>query len=230
MRDDEKNVTPEKDTPREPEVLQFYFTPLDEASEEDAEKNPHAKSTTRIPEEVEALRGEFGEDVIWRVETYANEDTVFVDKLDHACIQDGARLGFGDVQRFNHGDFETLERMQEQSGQSIPTWQSTHPDPGARQQRIPELAQQWRDKVERTATMINQEAYYGALENIVLGNNPRQGFTEGDTFYHPDLAFRFSIPSGWNVQNQPRQVAIVHPDQSAYMLFRALYLDWKERL
>ena len=116
--------------------------------------------------------------------------------------------------------FETLERMQEQSGQSIPTWQSTHPDPGARQQRIPELAQQWRDKVERTATMINQEAYYGALENIVLGNNPRQGFTEGDTFYHPDLAFRFSIPSGWNVQNQPRQVAIVHPDQSAYMLFR----------
>ena len=38
-------------------------------------------------------------------------DTAFVDKLDHACIQDGARLGFGDVQRFNHGDYETLERM-----------------------------------------------------------------------------------------------------------------------
>ncbi len=40
-------------------------------------------------------------------------DTVFVDKLDHACIQDGARLGFGEVQRFNHNDFETLERMLE---------------------------------------------------------------------------------------------------------------------
>lgn len=40
-------------------------------------------------------------------------DTAFVDKLDHACIQDGARLGFGDVQRFNHGDHETLERMLE---------------------------------------------------------------------------------------------------------------------
>jgi len=40
-------------------------------------------------------------------------DTAFVDKLDHACIQDGARLGFGDVQRFNHGDYETLERMLE---------------------------------------------------------------------------------------------------------------------
>ncbi|MFB6241167.1 MAG: aminotransferase class I/II-fold pyridoxal phosphate-dependent enzyme, partial [Gemmatimonadota bacterium] len=40
-------------------------------------------------------------------------DTVFVDKLDHACIQDGARLGFGKVQRFNHGDHEHLERMLE---------------------------------------------------------------------------------------------------------------------
>ena len=40
-------------------------------------------------------------------------DTVFVDKLDHACIQDGARLGFGKVQRFNHGDHDTLVRMLE---------------------------------------------------------------------------------------------------------------------
>jgi 8-amino-7-oxononanoate synthase len=45
-------------------------------------------------------------------------DTVFVDKLDHACIQDGARLGFGDVQRFNHGDLETLRRMLESERES----------------------------------------------------------------------------------------------------------------
>ena len=38
-------------------------------------------------------------------------DTVYVDKLDHACIQDGARLGFGDVQRFTHGDYDGLRRM-----------------------------------------------------------------------------------------------------------------------
>ena len=38
-------------------------------------------------------------------------DTVFVDKFDHACIQDGARLGFGRVQRFNHGDYEKLGAM-----------------------------------------------------------------------------------------------------------------------
>ncbi|MFQ5690163.1 MAG: aminotransferase class I/II-fold pyridoxal phosphate-dependent enzyme [Gemmatimonadota bacterium] len=38
-------------------------------------------------------------------------DTVFVDKLDHACIQDGVRLGFGKIQRFNHGDLDMLRRM-----------------------------------------------------------------------------------------------------------------------
>lgn len=37
-------------------------------------------------------------------------DTVYVDKLDHASIHDGVRLGFGRVQRFNHGDYEALRR------------------------------------------------------------------------------------------------------------------------
>ncbi len=40
-------------------------------------------------------------------------DTVFVDKLDHASIQDGVRLGFGKVQRFGHGDTAMLRRMLE---------------------------------------------------------------------------------------------------------------------
>ncbi|MCL7971616.1 MAG: aminotransferase class I/II-fold pyridoxal phosphate-dependent enzyme [marine benthic group bacterium] len=38
-------------------------------------------------------------------------DTAFLDKLDHACIQDGARLGWGEIQRFRHADFEHLEKL-----------------------------------------------------------------------------------------------------------------------
>lgn len=40
-------------------------------------------------------------------------DTVFLDKLDHACIQDGARLGFGEIQRFRHADYDHLARLLE---------------------------------------------------------------------------------------------------------------------
>ena len=38
-------------------------------------------------------------------------DTIFVDKLDHACIQDGARLGWGEIKRFRHADLDHLEKL-----------------------------------------------------------------------------------------------------------------------
>jgi len=38
-------------------------------------------------------------------------EIVYLDKLDHASIVDGAKLSFGDVVRFNHGDLAGLERL-----------------------------------------------------------------------------------------------------------------------
>jgi 8-amino-7-oxononanoate synthase len=35
-------------------------------------------------------------------------DVVYLDKLDHACIIDGARLGFGTVLKFDHNDMDDL--------------------------------------------------------------------------------------------------------------------------
>ena len=40
-------------------------------------------------------------------------DTVYIDKLDHASLQDGVRMGLGRTRRFNHNDFATLRRMLE---------------------------------------------------------------------------------------------------------------------
>src|SRR5437667_3923906 len=37
-------------------------------------------------------------------------DVVFLDKLDHASIVDGAKMSYGDTVRFNHGDLGNLER------------------------------------------------------------------------------------------------------------------------
>src|SRR5690625_1018164 len=42
-------------------------------------------------------------------------DIAYLDKLDHACIVDGARLSYGAVHRYPHGDMETLERQLAQS-------------------------------------------------------------------------------------------------------------------
>jgi 8-amino-7-oxononanoate synthase len=38
-------------------------------------------------------------------------DVVFLDKLDHASIVDGAKMSFGETERFNHGNLAHLERL-----------------------------------------------------------------------------------------------------------------------
>ncbi|MBA3659730.1 MAG: pyridoxal phosphate-dependent aminotransferase family protein [Gemmatimonadales bacterium] len=45
-------------------------------------------------------------------------DVVFLDKLDHASIVDGARMSYGETERFNHGDLAGLERRLERNGTS----------------------------------------------------------------------------------------------------------------
>lgn len=42
-------------------------------------------------------------------------ETVYLDKLDHACIVDGARLSFGETKRFNHADLEQLATLMERN-------------------------------------------------------------------------------------------------------------------
>jgi len=80
MPDDTHSDAPaSKGDGQEPEQLKFHYTSYDEARADQDSDNPHANDTTSIPEVIERLRDAFG-DAIWRVETYAGEDTVFVEK------------------------------------------------------------------------------------------------------------------------------------------------------
>jgi 8-amino-7-oxononanoate synthase len=40
----------------------------------------------------------------------SRRDVIYLDKLDHASIVDGANLSYGEVERFNHGELDDLER------------------------------------------------------------------------------------------------------------------------
>jgi predicted Zn-dependent protease len=103
--------------------------------------------------------------------------------------------------------FRSLQRLGAESGQSVPNFLSTHPDPGEREQTILQLAAQ-----TNTGTAVEAAPYLRQIDGIVLGEDPRQGFTEGSTFYHPELRFRFDFPTGWNVQNTPQAVQIAEPN------------------
>ncbi len=45
-------------------------------------------------------------------------EVVYLDKLDHASIVDGAKMSYGDTERFNHGDLAGLERKMERDRSS----------------------------------------------------------------------------------------------------------------
>ncbi len=45
----------------------------------------------------------------------SRNEMVYLDKLDHASIVDGAKMSYGDTLRFNHGDLEGLDRMIERT-------------------------------------------------------------------------------------------------------------------
>ncbi len=117
------------------------------------------------------------------------------------------------------GFFSALERISEQSGQSIPSWQSSHPDPSERAKRIPELAQQWEQKGYEQ-DIENTDEYMSVIDGIVYGQNPREGFTEDGNFYHPELKFQFDYPDTWEIVNQPTLVAAVNQNQDAISLMQ----------
>jgi len=115
--------------------------------------------------------------------------------------------------------FASLERISEKSGQTIPTMMSTHPDPGEREERIPQLAEQWKERGYEQ-TIINKDRYMQMLDGMIFGDNPRNGFVEEGQFVHPDLEFQFPVPEGWQTINQQQQVVLVSPSEDAIVLFR----------
>ncbi|MEM1041023.1 MAG: M48 family metalloprotease [Bacteroidota bacterium] len=110
--------------------------------------------------------------------------------------------------------FRSLSRLSAQGGGSLPSFLSTHPDPGEREQTIPQLAAQY-----DTGTAVNSAAYLRQIDGLVLGTNPRQGFTENGVFYHPDLRFEFDYPNGWQVANGAAAVQIAEQNGRAIIQF-----------
>ena len=101
----------------------------------------------------------------------------------------------------------------------IPTFMSTHPDPGDRYNSVKKDAEEWQSKLQLPVWKVNADSYLKMIDGIVYGEDPRQGFVEAGTFYHPELKFKFSFPSGWLLDNSPMQVRMAPQDGKALMIF-----------
>jgi predicted Zn-dependent protease len=143
---------------------------------------------------------------------YSREDELEADKLS---VEYSSLAGYEprEVTSF----FRSLTRIQEKERQGMPNFLSTHPDPGDRVQRIRELTAGQRP--QQRAASADSRSYLNAIEGLVVGEDPRQGFVEGNVFYHPELGFRFSVPRGFKLINQPAQVVMVENQNRAVLGF-----------
>ena len=115
--------------------------------------------------------------------------------------------------------FRTIGRLGEESGaNAIPTFLSTHPDPGDRFTRVHELATEWQNKLQLPEYKVNRNSYLDMIDGIIYGEDPREGYTDNGVFYHPQLRFQFPYPNGWQLVNTPQQVQMAPQDQNALML------------
>jgi predicted Zn-dependent protease len=106
--------------------------------------------------------------------------------------------------------FQALEKMGDLSGgSSLPGFLSTHPLSSERIKNVQAML-----KPEDRNLARKPEAYLRTVENVVYGDDPRQGYVEGSVFYHPGLRFQFSVPSGWAVDNTPASVTLLAADKN----------------
>jgi len=113
--------------------------------------------------------------------------------------------------------FSSLQRLGDLSGKhSLPGFLSTHPLTSERIQNVKLMVTE-NDKL----LPVKNESYLQQVDHIVYGDDPRQGYVEGNVFYYPQLRFYFSFPQDWQLQNTPAQVVLASKDENAVLVLQA---------
>ncbi|MBN1789279.1 MAG: M48 family metalloprotease [Bacteroidales bacterium] len=116
--------------------------------------------------------------------------------------------------------FQVLNKMSMADGHSgVPTFLSTHPDPGDRYNSVNQAASAWQDSLKFASYKVNSDSYLRMIDGVTYGEDPRQGYVEGNTFYHPELKFKFAFPAGWDLENSPAQVNMAPQDDKSLVVF-----------
>ena len=144
---------------------------------------------------------------------YSRDNESQSDKLG---VEYSTEIGYNS--HYMAGFFKTLQKLSGDTG-SIPSFMSTHPDPGDRYNKVNEYT----DVVAATKSLnvdqlaVNRNSYLTKIDGIVYGEDPRQGYFENNVFYHPELRFSFKVPTGWQTANSPAAVQMAPTDNNAMM-------------
>ena len=130
---------------------------------------------------------------------------------DHIGVEYASIIGYEASQA--SAFFRTLKRLSDQSESNIPSFLSTHPDPGEREQTIFRIADEWTSQYQ--TDRVAREYYLSRVDQIVFGQNPRNGFVQDRRFYHPEMAFEFPVPDDYKLINQATRIVMIAEDEQA---------------
>ena len=101
-------------------------------------------------------------------------------------------------------------RVGQRTGSEIPAWASSHPLTGDRVTRAAAKAQASGGVRETPAQ--KSRVYLQAVNGLIYGDDPEQGFVNGNTFAHPKLKIAFDVPQGFTLTNTATSVNVAGPN------------------
>lgn len=97
-----------------------------------------------------------------------------------------------------------------ETASATPAWARTHPLSADRVNRA--NAQAAATGATREAPPERIAPYFTAIDGMLYGDDPEQGFVNGRTFSHPTLRIAFEAPQGFSLTNTPSAVLIAGPN------------------
>jgi predicted Zn-dependent protease len=104
---------------------------------------------------------------------------------------------------------------------------SSHPATPERVSNAQNIARQYTspDSIEH-----DRDAYLAAIDNIVYGEDPSEGFVRGRRFLHPKLGFTFSAPDNFTLDNTAQAVIGVRDGGTQAMRFDVVRVPAEQSL
>jgi predicted Zn-dependent protease len=104
---------------------------------------------------------------------------------------------------------------------------SSHPATPERVQNAQAVAKQY---ASADAREQDREAYLSAIDNLVFGEDPSEGFVRGRRFLHPKLGFTFQAPENFTLDNTAQAVIGVREGGAQAMRFDVVRVPAEQSL
>ena len=107
-------------------------------------------------------------------------------------------------------------RASGKAASNTPSYFSSHPPTPQRVGQSTSEAGRYEASPKR-----NRAEYQAVIAGMVYGGGSKGGFVRDNVFYHPELGFQFTVPMGYKIDNQDKQVVATGADGGIIVFDRA---------